>query len=194
MTPTFLRDEAAHFRQLANATDQERSQLRLRTMADDFEVLAELAEAETQQAVRTRSEFQPTPLNKTGRTIMVRTHQSVPSVLIVEDEPLVMQVLLGVLNEDYIVRCATTVEEARACLRASVVDLVLLDSVLSDGSSDGLIGLAENLGVSVITMSGYPRDRCLGPEHGHLSKPFSVDSMLNEVQVTLKQRTIQSNE
>ena len=106
---------------------------------------------------------------------------------------LLMEVLQGVLSDDYSVRCATTVEEACAFLRMSVVDLVLLDSVLPDGSGDDVMGLAEKLGVSVITMSGYPRYECLGSRHGHLSKPFSVYTMQNEVQATLKQRASRSN-
>jgi DNA-binding response OmpR family regulator len=113
--------------------------------------------------------------------------------MVVENEPLVMEVLYGVLSEGNSVRCATTVEEACAFLRTSVVDLVLLDSVLPDGRGDDVMGLAEKFGVSVITMSGYPRDQSSGSKHGHLSKPFSVDTMLSEVQAVLRHRASLAN-
>lgn len=45
MTPRFLRDEAARFRDMADATDREASRLRLLGMADDYEQRAQTAEA-----------------------------------------------------------------------------------------------------------------------------------------------------
>ena len=54
-------------------------------------------------------------------------------ILIVEDEPLVLDVLQTMLETEYRVSSASTVEEAHAILRTSHIDLVLIDAVLPDG-------------------------------------------------------------
>ena len=50
MTPKFLRDEAARFRQMAETTEREASKLRLLGMATDFEARAQAIDGRTVQA------------------------------------------------------------------------------------------------------------------------------------------------
>lgn len=50
MGATFLRYEAAHFRELADTTEGEQSKLRLLTLAMDYEALANDAERSQQEA------------------------------------------------------------------------------------------------------------------------------------------------
>ena len=50
MTPKFLRDEAARFRQMAETTEREASKLRLLGMATDFEARAQAIDGRIVQA------------------------------------------------------------------------------------------------------------------------------------------------
>ena len=60
-----------------------------------------------------------------------------PSVLIVDDDPLIRELLQSYLaQEGYQVRCASTAEQAEACLAESPVELVMLDIRLP--GKDGL--------------------------------------------------------
>jgi hypothetical protein len=45
MTPQFLRDEAQRLRSMAERADQQRSQRKLLTVANDYDALADAAEA-----------------------------------------------------------------------------------------------------------------------------------------------------
>jgi DNA-binding response OmpR family regulator len=112
--------------------------------------------------------------------------------LIVEDEPLVMEALQGVVSTEYRTSCAATVREAYAFLRTSAVDLVLLDHRLADGTGDDIAALAETLGVSIITMSGYPHDESRSSRHPQLMKPFSAEMLLNKMRSVLEHRLIMS--
>ena len=51
MTPQFLRDEAARFRGMADATDREASKLRLLKMAADYERQASAADEPPEAAL-----------------------------------------------------------------------------------------------------------------------------------------------
>jgi DNA-binding NarL/FixJ family response regulator len=65
-------------------------------------------------------------------------------LLIVEDEPLVTDVLRETLEVEYCVSCAKTVAEAFALLRTSHIDIALVDSVLPDGRGGDVAEFAEN--------------------------------------------------
>jgi len=104
-------------------------------------------------------------------------------VLIVEDDPLVAEVLHATLVSDYSVSCANTVGEALAFLRTAHLDLVLVDSILPDGRGAQVVDFAESVGTAVIEMSGYPAEMT-GFERSprpHLGKPFGVDALLRIV-------------
>ena len=89
------------------------------------------------------------------------------------------------LREEYRVNCATTAAEARVFLRSSVVDLLILDSVLPDGNANDIAMSAETLRVPVIGLTSHNGGAL--KNHICLKKPFSVDTMLAEVRSALGQ-------
>jgi DNA-binding NtrC family response regulator len=108
-------------------------------------------------------------------------------ILIVEDEPLIVEVLEGTLEAAYRVSSANTVGQALAFLRTSHVDLILLDSILPDGRSAEVASAAERLGAVVIQMSGYPQ--VMGEfqcsERLFLCKPFGPELLLTTIEAAL---------
>jgi len=62
--------------------------------------------------------------------------ESKSRVLIVDDEPVNIQVLSNILSEDYLLSAATNAEQALELARSQSPDLILLDMVMPD--MDGL--------------------------------------------------------
>ena len=108
-------------------------------------------------------------------------------ILIVEDEPLIVEVLQATLELDYRVSSVNSVGEALAFLRASHVDAVLLDNVLPDGRGTEVACFADQLGAAVIEMSGYPEvmDDMQRSRRPHLFKPFNADALLSTLKSSL---------
>jgi DNA-binding NtrC family response regulator len=104
-------------------------------------------------------------------------------ILIVEDEPLIVEVLQGTLEVEYRVSSASTVREALASLRTRKVDVVLLDSILPDGRGAEVACVAEMQGAAVIEMSGYPQAMADLERSGrpHLCKPFGPELLLSTI-------------
>ena len=108
-------------------------------------------------------------------------------ILIVEDEPSVLDALQTTLETRYRVSSASTVQEARAVLQTSQIDVALVDSILPDGRGDDVAAFAEGIGATVIEMTGY------SPEHvgldasdrQHLFKPFGANVLLSTVAFAL---------
>jgi len=109
-------------------------------------------------------------------------------ILIVEDEPLVLEVLQATLEADYRVSSVATIGEARACLRTSHIDLVLVDWGLPDGRGETLAEFAEELGVPAVMMSGHPAglQGSTGHSRPYLMKPFKVTELEAEIQSLLQ--------
>nr|UXE45530.1 hypothetical protein Hi04_10k_c4997_00014 [uncultured bacterium] len=108
-------------------------------------------------------------------------------VLIVEDEPMIIEVLQGTLELEYRVSSAKTVRQALAFLRTSHVDVVLVDSVLPDGRGAEVARVAETVGAAVIAMSGYPEamDDLQRSQHLYLCKPFGPTALLSTLENAL---------
>jgi len=104
-------------------------------------------------------------------------------VLVVEDEPLVLDVIQATLEESYRVSSAGTVKEASVILRTSHIDVALIDNVLPDGRGADVAALAEEVGASVIEMTGYSLESVdQDPSgHPHLFKPFRLNALLSTV-------------
>src|SRR4051812_23996204 len=79
-------------------------------------------------------------------------------ILIVDDEPLVVEILQTSLESTYRVSSANTVGEALAFLMTTHVDLAIVDGILSDGRGADVAAFATEIGVPVIVMSGYPQE------------------------------------
>jgi DNA-binding NtrC family response regulator len=108
-------------------------------------------------------------------------------ILIVEDEPLILDVLQAVLNSEYHVQCAATGAEAYACLSKSHIDLMLVDWHLPDCRGDVLAEHAESSSVATILMSGDPAaiDALKDRHRPHLAKPFGTARVLEAVRSAL---------
>ena len=108
-------------------------------------------------------------------------------VLVVEDEPLVLDVIQATLEDSYRVSSAGTVEEANAILRTSHIDVVLIDNVLPDGRGADVAIVAEEVGVTVIKMTGYSLENVDQDASGrpHLFKPFTLNTLLSTVESAL---------
>ena len=109
-------------------------------------------------------------------------------ILIVEDQPLVSEVLQAMLEAEYRVSSVTTISEARACLRTSHIDLVLADWGLPDGHGDTVAEFAEHRGVPTVIMSGHPASMDGSTVHSrpHLMKPFRVAELERAIESVLK--------
>ena len=109
-------------------------------------------------------------------------------VLVVEDEPLVLDTVQATLEETCHVSSARTVREAQAILRTSHIDVVLIDNVLPDGRGADVAIVAEEVGTAVIEMTGYSQDSASLDAHGrpHLFKPFQIDALLSTIGQALR--------
>src|ERR1700756_2923349 len=77
-------------------------------------------------------------------------------VLIVEDDPLVSELVMDALDGVYQTSHVGTAAAAMERLRAGGVDAILLDCTLPGGLDPNLVPLADEAGVPVILMSGHP--------------------------------------
>ena len=111
-------------------------------------------------------------------------------ILIVEDDPLIVDVMVAALESEYRVSSVNTVGAALAFLRTSHVDVVLVDNVLPDGRGTEVVRLASGLGAAAIEMSGYPQvmEDLERSDRLHLLKPFGVQALLCTVENALKDR------
>ena len=99
-----------------------------------------------------------------------------PHILIVEDDPLIVDVLVASLELEYRVSSVNTVGAALAFLRTSHVDVVLIDSVLPDGRGTEVACFAGGIGAAVIEMSGYPQ---VMDHLEHSAAPASAQAIWN---------------
>ncbi len=108
-------------------------------------------------------------------------------VLVVEDDPLVSEVIAAALEDDFE---TTIVESAAAALEAlsrRAVRLMLLDCTLPGGLDPELIPAADTAGAEVILMSG-DRGRIEevgGAPRPYILKPFTLTQLLDTVEQVL---------
>jgi DNA-binding response OmpR family regulator len=105
-------------------------------------------------------------------------------ILVVEDDPLVCEVVVDALDGMYETSRAETAAAALECLRAGGIDAMLLDCTLPGGLDPDLVPMADESGVPVILMSGHPdmMERVPGSGRPFILKPFSLTSLLATVQ------------
>jgi DNA-binding NtrC family response regulator len=113
-------------------------------------------------------------------------------ILVVEDDPLVLDTLQMTLEGMHRVSLARTMEQACAVLRTSHVDVALIDRVLPDGRGSEVAVIAEAAGAAVIEMTGYPPESVGldARERPYLMKPFQVDVLLSTVADLLHDRSM----
>jgi DNA-binding response OmpR family regulator len=112
-------------------------------------------------------------------------------ILIVEDEPLVSEIIAAALEDTYTTTVVDTAEKAIEQLRTGAFRLMLLDCTLPDGSEVELVPEADQAGTAVILMSGDPA-RMAGltdRPRPFLQKPFSLSGLLEAVEKVLASTT-----
>jgi DNA-binding response OmpR family regulator len=105
-------------------------------------------------------------------------------ILVVEDDPLVSEVVVEALDGIYHTSRAETAAAALECLRAGGIDAMLLDCTLPGGLDPHLVPMADDTGVPVILMSGHPdmMDRVPGIPRPCIQKPFSLAVLLTTIE------------
>jgi two-component system response regulator ResD len=116
------------------------------------------------------------------------------AVLVVDDEPIVRDVVTRYLERDgHRVVAAASGDEARAKIEHDRPDLVVLDIMLP-GETDGLalcrwIRSTSELPVILVTARGEEADRIVGLELGaddYVTKPFSPRELATRVRTVLR--------
>lgn len=118
----------------------------------------------------------------------MNTGTSQRSVLVVEDDPGLVDLYARRLRESYDVRTATTEAEAFECLD-DTVDVVTLDRQLPDGSGDDILEeiRARSIGCRVVMVSGLEPDAdvlSLGVDD-YLVKPVTLDDLEDAVDAAI---------
>ncbi len=117
----------------------------------------------------------------------IATSIDTASILVVEDDELVSEVVAEALRSRY---RATPVGSAMAALERlgdRGFDLVLLDCLIPGGGANSVIDRAGRLGIPVVLMSGAA-DRAAAASagrHKFITKPFTIDELLRTIEATL---------
>lgn len=108
----------------------------------------------------------------------------VKRILVVEDDPLVCDVVVDALEGYYFTSRADNSAAAIECLRAGGIDAMLLDCTLPGGLDPHLVPMADDTGVPVILMSGHPdmMERVPGTPRACIQKPFSLAALLTTIE------------
>ena len=111
-------------------------------------------------------------------------------ILVVEDDPLVCEVVTAALDELYATTNVATSGAALERLRHGGIDLMLLDCTLPDGVNMRLIPEADGSGVPVILMSGDPArmEKLADRPRPFVVKPFSMAMLLSTVENAIRRR------
>jgi DNA-binding NtrC family response regulator len=114
---------------------------------------------------------------------MTETHQ----ILVVEDDPLVSEVIAAALDDTYSTTVVETAGEALELLRRGGFRLMLLDCTLPGGVDVDLIPEADRGGTPVILMSGDPgrMEKLTDQPRPFVLKPFTLTGLLDMVESVL---------
>jgi DNA-binding response OmpR family regulator len=104
-------------------------------------------------------------------------------ILVVEDDPLVSEVISAALDDIYRTTVVETSGEALSLLGSGGFRLMLLDCTLPGGMDASLIPEADRVGTSVILMSGDPGRMAKLSEQPRpfVLKPFTLAGLLDAV-------------
>jgi DNA-binding response OmpR family regulator len=114
------------------------------------------------------------------------------SVLIVDDEPQISEVVAAYLQADgFTTTVSATVAEAVAALAENRPDLLLLDVTLPDGSGLDILRMVRDREIPVILLTARADevDRIVGLEIGaddYITKPFSPREVVARVRAVLR--------
>ena len=127
------------------------------------------------------------------RTPKTSEHIAEASILILEDEPLILDVLEEILTEaGYTVYPHQTIETAERCISEKRIDLLISDVILkSETTEDGFDFVnrmvEQHQSMNILMMSGYIPDNITDFPVGwsFLQKPFQRDVLLERIEEIL---------
>lgn len=103
-------------------------------------------------------------------------------VLVVEDDPLVAEIVLDSLGDEYDVRHAEDAAQAVSLLRERRPDLILLDCTLPGGLGEELVPAADAAGIRLLLMSGSPERAAQVPgRRAFILKPFALAALMETI-------------
>ena len=125
------------------------------------------------------------------RTPKTSEHIAEASILILEDEPLILDVLEEILTEaGYTVYPHQTIETAERCISEKGIDLLISDVILkSETTEDGFDFVnrmvEQHQSMNILMMSGYIPDNITDFPVGwsFLQKPFQRDVLLGTLKM-----------
>jgi DNA-binding NtrC family response regulator len=108
-------------------------------------------------------------------------------ILVVEDDPLVSEVIAAALDDRYPTTIVDTATEALRLLRGGDFRLMLLDCTLPGGVDVNLLPEADRIGTAVILMSGDPGRmlKLTDQPRPFVLKPFTLARLLETVETAL---------
>ncbi len=116
------------------------------------------------------------------------------AILVVEDDPLVSEVIAAALDDIYSTTVVGTASEAMTLLRRGGIRLMLLDCTLPGGVDAALIPEADRVGTSVVLMSGDPARMAKLTDHPRpfVLKPFTLTGLIDTVRTVLASPPVSS--
>jgi DNA-binding NtrC family response regulator len=114
-----------------------------------------------------------------------------PQILVVEDDPLVSDVIAAALDDTYSTHSVVSAQEAIGLLSDSRFRLMLLDCTLPGGIDAGLIPQADRVGTAVVLMSGDPGrvSQLTDRPRPFILKPFTLLGLLDSVNKVMANTT-----
>jgi DNA-binding response OmpR family regulator len=108
-------------------------------------------------------------------------------ILVVEDEPLVSEMVADALSDSYRTVVVDAAADALEQIRLGGVDLILLAYLLPGGGSTQVVAAAEAAGLPVVIMSGDAErsSELSSGSHPFVAKPFGIESLVGAVQAAL---------
>lgn len=118
------------------------------------------------------------------------------NVLIVDDEPAILEALVPVLSaQGYAIETASTAAQALRSAADRPVDLVLLDLGLPDADGIEIIGRLKELGdttVIVLSARHQEQEKVRALDEGaddYVNKPFGIDELLARLRAAQRRRS-----
>ena len=108
-------------------------------------------------------------------------------ILVVEDDPLVSEVITAALDDTYRITVVDRAAAAVALLQGGGFRLMLLDCTLPGGVDISLIPEADKAGTAVVLMSGDPgrMSKLTEQPRPFVLKPFTLSGLIDTVETVL---------
>lgn len=108
-------------------------------------------------------------------------------VLVVEDDPLVSEVIAAAFEDQFRTTIVATAAEALRVLQGGDVRLMLLDCTLPGGLDKDLIPASDRAGAPVVLMSGDRGriEQIVDRPRPFVLKPFTLSSLIETVEKAL---------